>query len=92
MQDFFYEESSKMSNERSGKTKYYIFKTLSIVSYVLFALWLLFFIFSYDLSALNGGIGQILLSLLITLLPAGFFLASGIVLGKFKDLKKCFKI
>lgn len=85
MQDFFYEESSKMSNERSGKTKYYIFKTLSIVSYVLFALWLLFFVFSYDLSALNGGIGQILLSLLITLLPAGFFLASGIVLGKFKD-------
>lgn len=85
MQDFFYEESSKMSNSRSGKTKYYIFKTLSVLSYVLFAVWLLVFIIAYDLNNFNAGFWQVVLSLLITLLPAGFFLASGIILGKFKD-------
>lgn len=82
MQDIFYEESSKIHEERSAKTKYYIFKTLSIISYVFFGIWLFLVVMLYQF---KGSAGQIILGLLFALLPAAMFLASGILLGKFKD-------
>lgn len=82
MQDIFYEESSKTREERSAKTKYYIFKTLSIISYVFFGIWLFLVVMLYQF---KGSAGQIILGLLFALLPAAMFLASGILLGKFKD-------
>lgn len=82
MQDIFYEESSKTREERSAKTKYYIFKTLSIISYVLFGIWLFLVVMLYQF---KGSAGQIILGLLFALLPAAMFLASGILLGRFKD-------
>ncbi len=82
MQELFYEESSKIREGRSAKTKYYIFKALSILSYVLFGVWLFLFLMFYEF---KGSVGQIILGALFALLPAVAFLASGIVLGKFKD-------
>ena len=82
MQELFYEESSKTREERSAKTKYYIFKVLSVISYVFFGVWLLLFIMFYPFS---GSAGQIILGMVFALLPAAMFLASGILLGKFKD-------
>ncbi len=82
MQELFYEESSKTREERSAKTKYYIFKVLSVISYVFFGVWLFLFIMFYPFS---GSAGQIILGMVFALLPAAMFLASGILLGKFKD-------
>ncbi len=82
MQELFYEESSKTREERSAKTKYYIFKVLSVISYVFFGVWLLLFIMFYPFS---GSAGQIIIGMVFALLPAAMFLASGILLGKFKD-------
>ena len=82
MQELFYEESSKTREERSAKTKYYIFKVLSVISYVFFGVWLFLFLMFYEF---KGSIGQIILGMIFALLPAAIFLASGILLGKFKD-------
>lgn len=82
MQELFYEESAKTINGRSAKTKYYIFKVLSIISYVMFGVWLFLLIMLYPFT---GSAGQIILEIVIALLPAAIFLVSGILLGKFKD-------
>ena len=82
MQELFYEESANMAEGRSAKTKYYIFKVLSIISYVLFGVWLFLFIMLYPFT---GSAGQIILGMVFALLPAIIFLISGILLGKFKD-------
>lgn len=82
MQELFYEESANIAEGRSAKTKYYIFKILSIISYVLFGVWLFLFIMLYPFT---GSAGQIILGTIFALLPAIIFLFSGILLGKFKD-------
>lgn len=79
MQEIFYEESAKIQDEGSAKRRYYIAKTLMVISYVLAVIWGLFcFMFIIDLN-------HILSSLIFTLVPLALFIASGIILGKFKD-------
>ncbi len=79
MQEIFYEESSNQRDVGSGKTKYYIFKVLSIISYIFVGLWALMFFIFFEFK------GNILLNLVIALIPFAMFLASGILLGRFKD-------
>lgn len=79
MQETFYEESSNQRDVGSGKTKYYIFKVLSIISYIFVGLWALMFFIFFEFK------GNILLNLVIALIPFAMFLASGILLGRFKD-------
>ena len=79
MQEIFYEESSNQRDVGSGKTKYYIFKVLSIISYIFVGLWVLMFFIFFEFK------GNILLNLVIALIPFAMFLASGILLGRFKD-------
>lgn len=79
MQEIFYEESAKIQDEGSAKRKYYVAKTLMIISYVLAVIWGLFcFMFIID-------VNHILSSLIFTLVPLALFIASGVILGKFKD-------
>lgn len=79
MQEVFYEESAIMQNTASAKTKYYIFKTFSIISYVFAVIWL---IFAFNLFPLEG---NVLINLLLALIPFAIFLVSGIIFGRFKD-------
>lgn len=79
MQELLYEETAVLRNVGSAKTKFYVFKTFSIISYVLTVLWLIFFISFFKFE------GNFWLNLIISLLPMALFLASGIMLGKFKD-------
>lgn len=79
MQEIFYEESAKQRDAGSGKTKYYIFKTLSVISYVFVGLWVFLFFTFFEFK------GNILLNLVIALIPLALFLTSGILIGKFKD-------
>ena len=79
MQEIFYEESSNQRDVGSGKTKYYIFKVLSISSYIFVGLGALMFFIFFEFK------GNILLNLVIALIPFAMFLASGILLGRFKD-------
>lgn len=79
MQEVFYEESARQQDAGAGKTKYYIFKTLSIISYVFVGIWVFLFVnfFVYE--------GNILLNIIFALIPLAMFLVSGIILGKVKD-------
>ena len=80
MQEIFYEESVLTQNTGSAKTKYYIIKTWSVISYVIAALWGIIMLFTFPF-----GEGNIWLNILFVLIPFALFLASGIVAGKFKD-------
>ena len=79
MQEVFYEESAVMQNTGSAKTKYYVFKTFSVVSYVLAILWLFLAFYFFPME------GNILLNLLFAALPFAVLLISGIFIGKVKD-------
>ena len=49
MREVFYEESAKIQDEKSATRKYNIFKTFSILSYTMFAFWIII-ILLYDFS------------------------------------------
>ncbi len=80
MKEVFYEESSKIQKEKSAKTKYTIFKIMAVVSWVLLGIWVYLVIFTIPF-----GEGNVLLNIIFALLPAASFIASGIILGKFKN-------
>ncbi len=79
MRELFYEESAAVQREKSASTKYYIFKIISIVSYVLCGIWTFLFVFF-----LSNTESSVLVNLL-EILPAVLFLATGIVFGRFKN-------
>lgn len=79
MQEVFYEETALTQNEAPAKRKYYVAKIFMVVSYVFAVLWgILSFTFIIDVK-------HLLSSLIFALIPLAMFIASGIVLGKFKD-------
>ncbi len=79
MKEIFYEESSIIQNEKAASTKYYIFKTLSILSYVFMTIWLLMIFIAFDLS------GNIVLNIIFIAVPFILLLVSGILFGRFKN-------
>ena len=79
MQEVFYEETALTQNTGSAKTKYYVFKTFSIISYVLAGFWLLINLISFPTQ------GNVLINILFVAIPFVIFLISGILLGRFKD-------
>lgn len=79
MKEIFYEESSIIQNEKAANTKYYIFKTLSILSYVFMTIWLLMVFIAFDLS------GNIVLNIIFIAVPFILLLVSGILFGRFKN-------
>ncbi len=79
MQEIFYEESARLTNEKSASIKYNIIKILSISSYVILVIWL---ILSFNFYGLTG---VWFIDLLFILIPAVMFLSSGIILGKLKN-------
>ncbi len=80
MREVFYEESSKIQHVKSAKTKYNAFKVMSIISWILLAIWIYIVIFTFDFGA-----GNIIINILFAVLPAASFIASGIVLGRLKN-------
>ena len=79
MQEVFYEESATMTKTGSAKTKYYILKTFSIISYVFAVLWAIIVFNFYQFSS------NIVLDIIFILVPLILFIATGILLGRFKD-------
>ncbi len=80
MKEIFYEESAKIQRVKSAKTKYTVFKVMSIVSWVLLGLWI-YIVFNF-MGILSGNIA---LNIVFALLPAAMFITTGIVLGKLKN-------
>lgn len=80
MQEFFYEESSLIQNEKKAKRKYNIFKTCSIISYILMFFWFFMFFYFYDIKNF-----YFLAFMFSVLMPIAFFCMCGIVLGRFKN-------
>ena len=85
MRELFYEESAKIHNEKGALRKYYIFKTLSIISYVLMAVWIFVIFIGFDFRVFNEPILVIIVSILYYLIPFALFLSSGIILGRLKN-------
>ena len=79
MQELFYEESAKIQDEKSATVKYNIFKTLSIISYVLMVVWIILAFNAYILT------GLWYIDLLFIAIPLIMFLVSGIFLGRAKN-------
>ena len=79
MQDLFYEESSRVQNEKVASVKYNIFKTISIVSYVLLVIWILIIFFTLNLNA------NWVLNLIFYVVPLTMFFLSGFLFGRFKN-------
>lgn len=79
MQELFYEETAAITDAGSAKTKYYVVKTLSVVSYIIAVAWLLINVLIFPLE------GNVLLNILFATVPFVLFLASGILLGRIKD-------
>ncbi len=79
MQEIFYEETAATQNVKSAKTKYNLFKTFSLISYLLAAVWLILTIPSFPLE------GNVLINILFVVIPAVIFIGSGIFLGRLKD-------
>ena len=79
MKEIFYEESSVVQNVKSANVKYNIFRTISIVSYVLMTLWILIIFFTLNLKA------NWILNLIFYLIPLILFFLSGFLFGRFKN-------
>lgn len=79
MQELFYEETAALQNVGSAKTKYYLIKTFSILSYCIAVLWFVLELTFFPLE------GNMLLNILFAAIPFAIFLISGIMLGKIKD-------
>jgi len=79
MQEIFYEESAEIQNRKSASAKYNIFKTLSIFSYVLMALWFIIVFVAYNFA------GNIIIHLIIVLTPFILFFLTGFFLGRMKN-------
>ena len=79
MQELFYEESARIRDEKSASIKYNIFKTLSIISYVLMCVWIVLAINAYILT------GVWYIDLIFIAIPLVMFLFTGILLGKVKN-------
>lgn len=78
MREILYEESAKTQNFKSASTKYYVLKVMSIISYTLLVIWCIicFYVMPLD---------QGFIYILLMLIPMAMFIASGIILGRFKD-------
>ena len=79
MQEVFYEESAMVQSSGPAKTRYYIVKTFSVISYVIATVWGIIAVMLFPTQ------GNVLLNILFAALPFAVFLASGIILGKIKD-------
>lgn len=79
MKEVFYEESSRVQNEKSASTKYYIFKSLSVASYIIMVIWLMFIFMAPILT------GNTLFDIIFIVVPFVLFLTSGILFGRFKN-------
>ena len=79
MQEVFYEESAMVQSSGPAKTRYYIVKTFSVISYVIATVWGIIAVMLFPMQ------GNVLLNILFAALPFAVFLASGIILGKIKD-------
>jgi len=78
--EVFYEESSKVQSRKSSSIKYYLIKTLSVLSYIIAGVWAFLILYLYPF-----GEGNILVNIVITLLPFLIFIMCGIIMGIIKN-------
>lgn len=79
MQEVFYEETAMVQSSGSAKTKYYVVKTCSVISYTVAIFWLIIAILWFPTQ------GNVLINIIGAAIPFAIFLFSGILLGKIKD-------
>lgn len=80
MKEIFYEESARTQDEKSASRKYYIFKTISVISYVFMVVWIILVF-----TAFPFGQGNIFVNILVVLIPLVLFFLSGFFIGRLKN-------
>ncbi len=78
MQEIFYEESAEIINKTSGKVKYILCNIMSIISFILLAVWILFVVIGYEFS-------NVLIDIILLLIPTVLFIVFGIFMAKLKN-------
>ena len=83
MKEFFYEESARIQNEKSASVKYYVFKTLSIIFFVLAGFYLFIF---FNFTPIDEAFTQnLLLNIVFIVVPFALLIVSGVVFWRFKN-------
>lgn len=80
MQEIFYEETSKIINEKSEKIKYNLFFIISIISFVAGFLWFFISFFLYDITG-----ASFIINILVIGLPIVVFILFGFICMKIKN-------
>lgn len=80
MQEIFYEESSKIPNEKSEKFKYNLLLTVSILNFLGCFVWFFVCFYIYDVT-----VSSILVNIIIMVIPFLIFLTVGFLCFKFKN-------
>ena len=83
MKEVFYEESAHIQNEKSASVKYYVFKTLSIIFFVMAGFYVFIF---FNFTPIDETFTQnLLLNIIFIIVPLALLIVSGIVFWRFKN-------
>ncbi len=85
LQEIFYEESSILIDDGKATKKYYLYKILSVFSYIFLFFYILIALLLLDFSFISSGFVSILINLLIIIVPSGCFIFSGVFFGVKKN-------
>lgn len=80
MKELFYEESSKNTDNKSGKVKFYILKTLQI-----FCVIMIIAIALFGILIIEDFLKNLVANIIVAVVFLGLFIATFIVLGKIKE-------
>ena len=80
MQEIFYEESSKIVNEKSEKLKYNLLLIMAIFCFFVSFIWIFVCFFIYDIT-----LASVIVNVISTVLPFVVFLFLGILCLRFKN-------
>lgn len=80
MQEIFYEETSKIINEKSEKLKYNLLFSMGIVCFVCCFIWFFVCFYIYDIT-----VATLVVNIIIMVIPFIIFFISGILCLKFRN-------
>ena len=87
MQEIFYEECSKITDEKTEKLKYNLLLTIGILSYVASFIWFFVCFYIYDIT-----VSSLLFNILVMVVPFIIFIVSGVICFKFKNIFYVYKV
>lgn len=85
MKELFYEESTNLIDKQKEKKKYVILNFFTIFFYVVFILFLIYIIATFEFSKFKNGFTYVLFYILGSLVPLVFLFLTGFYMGKLRN-------